>query len=98
MTEHRGMFGKSMRRRCEMSLGNQKEVSGSLGMDVWKGKDKVVLVDAFYGDRARRDLAKKAVGRGFGESFVRHEESLRRSCSRVPAGRAGLALCPGWAI
>ena len=64
LAEQGCVLGKGMRVGADVSFGDHENMDGSLWMNISEGKRFVGLVKTRRGDRARNDLAEKAVGRG----------------------------------
>lgn len=58
-----GVGGLGFFQSREMFLGNNEDVGGRLGADVFEGEDVVVFVDFLRGNFAAEDAAEKAIGR-----------------------------------
>ena len=79
MPQHGGVFGDGLFGGGQVLLRNDQQMVRSLWVEVGKGKDKIVLVDAFDGNGAGSDLAKDAVGGRLRGCLVGHGGSVRRS-------------------
>ena len=62
--EESGVFRKRVGVRGDVALGDEQDVGGGLWMDVGEGEDVGGFVEAFGGDDAGDDLAKKAIRGG----------------------------------
>ena len=60
LADQRRVLRAQVHQRRDVLVGDDQDVNGSLGIDVSKGGDPIVLVDDVGLDLARRDLAEDA--------------------------------------
>ena len=65
-----------------MFFGNDEDVGGGLGVDVFEGEDVVVFVNFFGGDFTAEDAAEEAVGGRVSHGLL----SFHRMASLVKGG------------
>ena len=82
VAHQRSIFGQRLRRGADVLFGNDKQMGGSLRIDVGKADAKFVFVDPVGGNGAVNDLAKQAVGR-------------RRVCSALSSWSKVFRMLPG---
>lgn len=69
--------------RWNRFLGNDQDMGGSLGLDIPKGKDKVILVDFVTGNFPVDDLGKNCLGHEFRSFPVVKVAAALYACIRV---------------
>ena len=64
MAHQRSIFGRHLRRRADVLLGDHQKVCGRLRIDVGEADAAFVFIHAARWYGTRDNLAKKAIGRG----------------------------------